>query len=56
MSSVYSQARKTNTQKNDRVQDHAVKISVNDDDNFVEIYTKWHYRMMKLDCTSDLKD
>lgn len=51
-----SQKKKTHTQKNDGVQDHAAKISVNDDDNFVEIYTKWYYWVIKLECTTDLKD
>ena len=55
-SSVHFQARKTHTQKNKKVQGSVGKDSVNDDDSITEIYTTWHYGVIRLSCTTDLKD
>lgn len=56
MSSVHFQARKTHTQKDERVQGSVGKIFVNYDDNIIEINTTWHYWVTRLNCTTDLKD
>lgn len=56
MSSVHFQARKTHTQKNEKVQGSVGKDSVNDNDSITEIYTTWHYWVIRLNCTADLKD
>lgn len=55
-SSVHFQARKTHTQKNEKVQGSVGKDSVNDNDSITEIYTTWHYWVIRLNCTADLKD
>ena len=55
-SPVHFQARKTHTQKTEKVQSSVGKDSVNDEDSITEIYTTWHYWVIRLNCTTDLKD